>query len=58
MVDALKSSINDKMTLAMKASVTPAMLLRSLEAIHYNDKGNPFYKNGLVTEFTHYSMTK
>mgnify|MGYP000011752505 CR=1 FL=1 len=58
MVEALESSINDKMTLAMKYSVSPAMLLRSLEAIYYNDKINPIYKNGLVTGFTHYNMTK
>lgn len=55
-IDTLNDSIDDRMPPVMKISISPAMLLRSLEAIYYKDKVNPFYTNGLVTEYSHYSM--
>lgn len=39
--------IKGKMTLMMKISFSPAMLLRALETIYVNDMINPFYKNDL-----------
>lgn len=53
-VESLESSVNDKITSFMKDSISPAMILRSLQAVYNIDKINPFYKNGFVTEQTVY----